>query len=89
MNNLRHLSAWSVLLVTTNYALSADSWPEWRGPHGTGVSQAVNLPTSWSETSHIAWRVVVPGHGWSVPVIGNRQVWVTTGIDLPASQKDA
>ena len=89
MNYLRLLAAWIVLLLTTNDALSADSWPEWRGPQGSGVSQAVNLPTSWSETSHIAWRVIVPGHGWSVPVIGNQQVWVTTGIDQPASEKDA
>lgn len=89
MSHFRLYSAWIVLLSTTQFCWSADSWPEWRGPQGTGISQAVNLPISWSEKSHIAWRVIVPGHGWSVPVIGNKQVWVTTGIDQPASQKDA
>ena len=68
---------------------AGDQWPEWRGPGGQGYAQVRDLPVSWSETEHVAWKVVVPGRGWSTPVIENGRVWVTTGIDTPASKADA
>ena len=68
---------------------AGDQWPEWRGPGGQGYAQVRDLPVSWSETEHVAWKVAVPGRGWSTPVIENGQVWVTTGVDTPASKTDA
>ena len=75
--------------VMATMVLAGDQWPEWRGPGGQGYAQVRDLPVSWSETEHVAWKVVVPGRGWSTPVIENGRVWVTTGIDTPASKADA
>lgn len=66
-----------------------DSWPEWRGPNGQGNSTAKNLPLRWSEEENIAWKVQVPGHGWSTPVVADGRVWVTTAIDVPATPAEA
>jgi outer membrane protein assembly factor BamB len=53
-------------------------WPEFRGPTGQGHSPAVDLPITWSETENIAWKVAIPGRGWSSPVIRGNQIWITT-----------
>ena len=71
--------------VMATMVSAGDQWPEGRGPGGQGYAQVRDLPVSWSETEHVAWKVVVPGRGWSSPVIEMGRVWVTTGIDTPAS----
>jgi outer membrane protein assembly factor BamB len=57
---------------------AGDQWPQFRGPDGQGHSDARGLPTEWSETRNIAWKVPVPGRGWSSPVVADGRVWLTT-----------
>jgi len=40
------------------------------------------LPLEWSETKNIAWKVPVPGRGWSSPVIAAGRVWLTTATPV-------
>ena len=61
-------------------SLAAD-WPQFRGPDGQGHSPAAGLPLRWSESKNIAWKVRIPGSGWSSPVIKDGQIWLTTAID--------
>jgi len=53
-------------------------WPQFRGPGGQGQSAEQGLPIEWSETKNIAWKVPVPGRGWSSPVVSGGRVWLTT-----------
>jgi outer membrane protein assembly factor BamB len=64
----------------SNAKVAAD-WPQFRGPDGQGHSAARNLPLTWSETANVAWKVAVPGLGWSSPVIQGEQIWLTTALD--------
>jgi outer membrane protein assembly factor BamB len=57
---------------------AGDNWPEFRGPHGDGVSKARGLPTSWGEKENVAWKTAIHGKAWSSPVIWGDQVWMTT-----------
>lgn len=57
-------------------ALGAD-WPGWRGPAGTGVSQESNLPTKWSATENVRWKVPLSGAGVSAPVISGERIFLT------------
>jgi outer membrane protein assembly factor BamB len=59
-------------------ALSAQEWPQFRGPDGQGHSSERGLPLVWSESKNIAWKVPVPGRGWSSPVVAGGRVWVTS-----------
>ncbi len=78
------------LLCSTVCTVSAgDAWPEWRGPGGQGISDAVDLPVSWSEDSNVAWKTAIRGRGWSTPVVADSQVWVTTATHVPASESEA
>ena len=53
-------------------------WPEFRGSTGQGLSAASNVPVEWSATKHVAWKVAVPGSGWSSPVLSAGRLYLTT-----------
>ncbi len=60
-------------------------WPQFRGPEGQGHANACDLPLSWSDKENIAWKVELPGQGWSSPVITGKHIWLTTAIhDKPS-----
>ena len=59
----------------------AEDWPQFRGPGGQGHSSEGEPPLLWSETGNIAWKVPIPGLGWSSPVIRGEQIWITTSLD--------
>jgi len=56
----------------------ANGWPGYRGPSDDGHSQAKNIPVTWNDSTNIAWKVLIPGRGWSSPVVQDGQVWLTT-----------
>ena len=74
------------LLVSSSWA---ENWPEWRGIGGQGVSSAKGLPETWSETSGVAWKTILPGRGHSTPVVWGEHLWVTTAIERAAKPEDA
>ena len=75
------LSLFAVLAASV-VALAADNWPEFRGPHGDGHSDATNLPTAWSETQNVKWKTAIHDKGWSSPVVWGNQAWVTTATEV-------
>ena len=58
--------------------LHAHDWPEFRGPTGQGHSPAKNVPLRWSATDNVAWKTVIPGAGWSSPVLVNGRLYLTS-----------
>jgi outer membrane protein assembly factor BamB len=70
------LSAVATLLSTFVHA--GENWPQFRGPNGDGVSDAKELPLTWSETNHVKWKTPIHGKAWSSPVIWGKQIWMTT-----------
>jgi outer membrane protein assembly factor BamB len=59
-------------------------WPQWRGPHATGVSRTANPPVAWSETKNVRWKVELPGRGASTPVVWGDRVYVSTAVPVNA-----
>ena len=55
----------------------ADDWPQFRGPGGLGVSEAKNLPVTWSETENLIWKTAMPGSGSSSPIALGGKLYVT------------
>ena len=51
------------------FTLGAHDWPEFRGPTGQGLSPAKDVPIRWSATENVAWKMAIPGSGWSSPVL--------------------
>jgi len=57
---------------------TAEEWPGWRGPRGDGTSQEANIPTHWSGTENIAWKVPVPGTGHASPIVWQDRLFVVS-----------
>src|SRR5262245_38610339 len=53
-------------------------WPVWRGPKGDGIVTDSAVPTKWSATENVVWKVSVPGIGHSSPVVSNGRVFLTS-----------
>lgn len=82
--NRNMVAAVAVLSVSLNAAVNAwaeaDSWPEFRGPTGQGISAATNLPISWSATNNVKWKTEIPGNGWSSPVLRDGRLYLTSAV---------
>ena len=68
----------AALLFSALPARSGESWPQFRGPTGQGVSDATGLPLTWSESENVRWKTAIRGKAWSSPVVHGNQVWLTT-----------
>ena len=60
-------------------------WVRFRGPAGTGVSDATGLPVEWSAKEKIAWKTALPGAGASSPIVFGDHIYLTayTGYQVP------
>src|SRR5688572_13100378 len=65
-------------------SVHAENWPQWRGPQNNGVSGEKGLPTTWSKTENVAWRLPLPGSAGATPVVWDKSIFLTSadGNDL-------
>jgi outer membrane protein assembly factor BamB len=74
MNCRVALLAWSILILTR--PVGAQEWTRFRGPNGSGLGSATNLPAQWTEAGQ-QWKLRLPGVGHSSPVLWGERVFVT------------
>ena len=60
--------------------LAADNWPQWRGPSGNGIC-AEAVPTKWSRTDNVKWRLPLPGPAGATPAIWGDRIFLTAAVD--------
>lgn len=65
----------AVCLAATH--VSADNWLQFRGPHGTGVSEEFGLPTRLDLERNVRWKAALPGRGLSSPIIVGDRIFLT------------
>jgi outer membrane protein assembly factor BamB len=73
------------LVLTFSLTLvSAENWPQWRGPSLNGMSNEKNLPLRWTTEENVAWKLAMPGWSGSTPVIWGDRIFlnVADGNDL-------
>lgn len=66
----------AVVVGLTPAGLAADDWPQWRGPHGNGVSRDANVPLRWSRTENVAWSLALPSWSGSTPIVSGEHVFL-------------
>lgn len=49
--------------------VSAENWPQWRGPALNGVSGEKNLPIKWTTEENVTWKLEMPAWSGSTPII--------------------
>ena len=74
--------AWPlVVALSLNSLALAGNWPAWRGPLGTGISDEQNVPTSWSSTENVTWKIDLSEPGNSTPVVWGDRIFMTSQLD--------
>jgi hypothetical protein len=98
MPSLKHITtsrAGAALLVAVAAAVAGSApitgqsrhWPQWRGPDMSGVvADHPGLPERWSASENVAWKVRVPGLGWSSPIVWGNDVFVTSVVASQAGE---
>jgi outer membrane protein assembly factor BamB len=71
----------TTLLLSLATPLTAQNWPSFRGPGGSGVGTG-SPPIRWNvETGeNLKWKVRIPGFGHSSPVVWGDRIFVTTAV---------
>jgi outer membrane protein assembly factor BamB len=69
----RPLLLFMLVMATVGWA---EEWGRFRGPNGSGISNATRMPVEFGPKKNIVWRVEVP-FGRSSPILTAKQVVVT------------
>lgn len=69
------------LLLLGPSAVHAENWPAWRGPTGLGISSEKELPTKWSATDNVKWKIALPDEGNSTPIVWGDKIFLTQATE--------
>lgn len=76
----RRLSfAFAFIALSTIVSLavvSAENWPQWRGPNLNGISNEKNLPVKWSTEENVTWKLPMPDRSGSTPIIWDNYIFL-------------
>ncbi|HUY32271.1 MAG TPA: PQQ-binding-like beta-propeller repeat protein [Pirellulales bacterium] len=64
---------------------SGQEWTRFRGPNGTGISEATTVPAEWSENDY-NWNVKLPGVGHSAPVLWGDKIFLTSALEATGTR---
>jgi outer membrane protein assembly factor BamB len=65
-----------LILLLSLSALADNEWTQFRGPNGTGISTATNLPIEFGPEKNVVWKTPLPS-GHSSPVLTRNHIFVT------------
>ena len=66
----------AALLIARAGAAGPPDWARFRGPNGSGISTATNVPTEFGPKKNLIWRLdLPPGH--SSPILVGNRVYLT------------
>jgi outer membrane protein assembly factor BamB len=76
---MRLIPAAVVALLALPLASAGEApWSRFRGPNGSGVSDATTVPIRWTDADY-NWKVRLPGVGHSSPVVWEKRIFLTCG----------
>ena len=76
---IRFLAECGLCTVVGMNTVAADDWARFRGNNGNGLPAKSDqkIPTSWSDSENLVWKVELPGIGASSPVLYKNRLYVT------------
>ena len=67
-----------LICLSVSTGAAQDNWPQFRGETAGVVADNPALPVSWGPDENVAWRIDMPGRGWSSPIVWGDHVFVLT-----------
>jgi outer membrane protein assembly factor BamB len=74
-------------LIVFSVLASADNLPGWRGPQGDGKSSEKNLPTTWSESQNVKWKIALPEKSHAAPVVWGQRIFLAQQLDAKGHKR--
>lgn len=71
------ISSFTLFLIAIFSPLSAQDWPQWRGPARDGVASGVALPQVWPANLTKKWQIEI-GAGHASPIVSAGKVFIHT-----------
>jgi len=66
----------AILGLTVSLAAAPPDWSRFRGPNGSGLSSAANVPTEFGPEKNLLWRLALPP-GHSSPILFRDRIYLT------------
>ena len=86
MNCFRQLAMLATIVLCWDpLSITAQEWPRFRGPNGTGESETTTTPANWTSDDY-NWKVELPGVGHSSPVVWGNQVFLLSADPQTATR---
>jgi outer membrane protein assembly factor BamB len=83
----RFIPALILALFCAGQAIASDNeWSRFRGPNGTGVSGATNLPVEFGPEKEVVWKTPLPP-GHSSPVLARTRIYITAHTPIDTKNK--
>ena len=75
-----------VIAAISAAVVSAENWPQWRGPQLNGVSGEKGLPVKWSieNGENIAWKLPMPSRSGATPIVWGNHIFLNIATELKA-----
>ncbi|WP_145422620.1 PQQ-binding-like beta-propeller repeat protein [Planctomycetes bacterium K23_9] len=70
----------AICFLVGSVAIQADDWPAFLGPQGAAKTTET-VPTAWSQSENLQWKIDLPGTGSSSPIIVGDRIIVTCYVD--------
>jgi outer membrane protein assembly factor BamB len=70
--------------LSTVITVSAENWPQWRGPRLNGSSNEKGLPLKWSAGENVAWKLPMPSRSGATPIIWNDAIFLNVATEFAA-----
>jgi outer membrane protein assembly factor BamB len=80
MSIAKGLMALTALALSGTATMAAENWVRFRGPNGTGVSAARNVPVTFGPDRSVKWKTPLPP-GHSSPVFTDTHIFLTAHSD--------
>ena len=74
----RTLTVATIAVLLLASSSMAENWTQFRGANTDGTAVDAKLPREIAEEKNLAWKIEVPGKGWSSPVTWGNEIWLTT-----------
>jgi outer membrane protein assembly factor BamB len=77
----------SALFLSTlaTAAVSAENWPQWRGPSANGLSAEKGLPSTWTKEENVTWKLAMPDRSGATPIIWGNIIF----LNVAEADKDS
>src|SRR5688572_26334581 len=70
-----------IALLLFPLCVFAGNWSAWRGPSGGGIADENALPTKWSATENVRWKIKLPAAGNSTPAVWGNRIFITQPVE--------